>query len=382
MEYRDFTIRIREIDEEGKHLIRITSSAGEYYGSFKNPIRKDELNNKLMNNRLAVRSSADVRAREGLQDISPVTSLDDLKEIGTLLYRSLFQQDVMTAFARSEGMLQENEGLRIRIRPDPTIDQYAELMSLPWEFLFDEGRRDFIDLRDNMIIVRYPEAGAPITRLAVRRSLKVLALASDPSDYAALRLGKEMRSLVNIFRDENVPIEVKILDEATIEALDDEAHRGNYHVFHFMGHGGFDPNTGKSALIFERRDGTGHPVNGEILRLALTDSIKLVFLNACESARIGEADPFTAVSTELALAGVPAVLAMQFPISDAAAIRFSRRFYTLLATGIPVDHCLSGGRRAIRLDPDIATEWGTPVLFMRSPDGVIFEITQESGANQ
>ena len=68
---------------------------------------------------------------------------------------------------------------------------------------------------------------------------------------------------------------------------------------------------------------------------------------------------------------------MQFEISDDAAIAFSHEFYGALADGFPVDGALAEARKAIYAAvPDV--EWGTPVFFMRSPDGRIFDVNPAS----
>src|SRR5436305_9137523 len=65
---------------------------------------------------------------------------------------------------------------------------------------------------------------------------------------------------------------------------------------------------------------------------------------------------------------------MQFPITDKAAVCFSRGFYGLLAAGCPVDIALTGGRQAIFLDNHRSLEWATPVLFLRGMEGNLFKI--------
>jgi hypothetical protein len=62
---------------------------------------------------------------------------------------------------------------------------------------------------------------------------------------------------------------------------------------------------------------------------------------------------------------------MQFPISDPAAIQFSTELYRTLADRYPVDAAVNEARRAIYLGGNVL-EWGTPVLFMRAEDGMIF----------
>jgi formylglycine-generating enzyme required for sulfatase activity len=70
----------------------------------------------------------------------------------------------------------------------------------------------------------------------------------------------------------------------------------------------------------------------------------------------------------LARRGVPAVLAMQYEITEKAAIEFARAFYEALADGWPVDAAVAEGRKAIRLAADNTVEWGTPVLWMPAPE--------------
>jgi hypothetical protein len=62
---------------------------------------------------------------------------------------------------------------------------------------------------------------------------------------------------------------------------------------------------------------------------------------------------------------------MQFPISDGAAAEFSSEFYAAIADGLPVDQAATSGRKAMLTG--FPAEWATPVLFLRAPDGVIFD---------
>jgi hypothetical protein len=64
---------------------------------------------------------------------------------------------------------------------------------------------------------------------------------------------------------------------------------------------------------------------------------------------------------------------MQYEISSLAAIEFSRSLYEI-ADGMPVDAAVAEARRAVSVSARNSVEWGTPVLHMRSPDGVLFSI--------
>jgi hypothetical protein len=70
--------------------------------------------------------------------------------------------------------------------------------------------------------------------------------------------------------------------------------------------------------------------------------------------------------------GLPAVIGMQFEITDEAAITFAERIYTALAQSFPVDAALAQARKAIFAAGN-ATEFGTPVLFLRAAEARLFE---------
>lgn len=69
---------------------------------------------------------------------------------------------------------------------------------------------------------------------------------------------------------------------------------------------------------------------------------------------------------------------MQYEITDEAAIEFARAFYEALADGVPVDAAVGEARKAISRMVSSTLEWGTPVLYLHSPDGVLFNIQQSS----
>jgi formylglycine-generating enzyme required for sulfatase activity len=93
-----------------------------------------------------------------------------------------------------------------------------------------------------------------------------------------------------------------------------------------------------------------------------------------EGARGSERDIFSSTGAILVRRGLPAVLAMQYEITDNAAVEFSRSFYEALAESMPVDAAVVEARKAISFAVNNTVEWGTPVLYMRAPDGKVFDI--------
>jgi formylglycine-generating enzyme required for sulfatase activity len=66
---------------------------------------------------------------------------------------------------------------------------------------------------------------------------------------------------------------------------------------------------------------------------------------------------------------VPAVIAMQTEVLDDFALILAYELYSALADGYPVDACLAEARKILAGQQHAA--WGTPVLYLRAPDGHI-----------
>ena len=103
------------------------------------------------------------------------------------------------------------------------------------------------------------------------------------------------------------------------------------------------------------------------------DSLRLAILNACEGARSSRQDPFAGSAQSLVQQGIPAVIAMQFEIADDVASTFAHEFYGALADGLPIDASVTEARKAI-FAGGREIEWATPVLYLRAPDGRIFDV--------
>jgi CHAT domain len=300
-------------------------------------------------------------------------------EIGTELYRSVFQGAVKTLLDKSRGQLERSSqlGLRLKIKLDPNDLETGELADLPWELLCDGETEDFFALSRQTSIVRYLDVPRSSQPIPFTPPLRILAVGASPYNLQPLDLDAEMRGLDTLNSGAS-GVEVKFLAHASAGAVRQELAKDTYNVLHFMGHGLFDRASGEGMLAFEGADGAPDLVSGKAFATKLKDlrSLGVVMLNACNTARAGQAgggNPFRGVATALVLGGVPAVAAMQKPISDRAAIAFSTAFYRHLASGDSVDEALTEGRQAIHSAKPDSFEWATPVLFLRLPEGNVFE---------
>jgi hypothetical protein len=296
----------------------------------------------------------------------------DLAEQGEALWEWLFPPPVERLYRAALATVAPSGGVRLRLRIDP-----PELAVLPWEMAYDPERGCFPALSTRTPVVRY--VGLPFrpTPLASPTPVRILFVSSSPHGLPRLDVAGEKARLLDALADllsgERVVVDV-LEGRATVEALQD-ALRGDYRILHFGGHGR------AGTLLLEEEDGLAHPVGAEALAVLLGDSgVSLAVLNACETgAQAG--GPFAGVAPSLVRAGLPAVVAMQAPMPDASAKRFSRTLYAALADGLSLDAAVTEGRKAVALYTGMdQPDWAIPVLYLRAPDGVLWALADEKEA--
>src|SRR5271166_793273 len=365
--YLDFDLVISRT--EGGYQAQVLSSpAGEASVDFRAPFSDLELENFLLR---VGRPRRSTRRRD-----SP--EMQAVRTLGGRLYESVFSGGIrecwVSSLSRAEA---RNAGLRLRLR----IGDAPELNDVPWEYLYNASLNQFLSLSEYTPLIRYLELPRRIRPLTIDARLEILAMISSPSDYPQLDVEQEWSRLNDALMapiDKN-QVRLSRLAEAKLSMLQRELRRSEYHVLHFVGHGGFDQGTQDGALVLHDEAGRGRLVTAERLGTILRDhrSLRLVVLNACEGARSSRTDPFAGVAQTLVQQGIPAVIAMQFEITDKAAVVFAHEFYAAIADDYPVDAALGAARKAIFADEN-ETEWGTPVLFLRAPDGRLFSVNRKA----
>jgi hypothetical protein len=301
--------------------------------------------------------------------------------VGISLFHALFAGEVASLFNASLSSLpREGYGLRIRLELDPWNPKLAPIQELPWELLCRPETRDFLCLSRRTPIVHslhaHRDHRPPIPAAS---GLRVLAVRGNPADSVPLDLERELRNLELAWKGQDREVKVDFLDHGGREDLRRAFLKAPVHVLHFMGHARFDEVLGEGTLLLEETGGVAQPVDGRDLAEELRDfeSLRLVVLNACETSRAGEGDPFSGIATAQVMGGVPAVIAMRRSIPDEAALAFSRVLYDRLAAGDPVEPALAEARLAIHRLPAETDHWSTPVLFLRGTDGRLFASTEE-----
>ena len=362
-DYDAFRIRVERLSPgSDAYEVHASTATGEATGSFTVPVSRLELENlvlRMSRARTAVRSPG-----------SP--ELELVRRFGGDLFTSMFAGHVRDLYRDAyAGAQRSHRGLRITLGLTDT----PELMDLPWEYLYEDPA--FLSISTWTPVVRYLELPRSRPPIEVTPPLRILAMVSRPSDAVALDVDLERSKLESALAGVSArgAVEIRWLEQATLSALQRELRRADYHVFHYIGHGDYDPALGDGVLLLEDEYGKARRVRGSQLGTMLADetTLRLAVLNACEGARSSTSDPFAGVASSLVQREIPAVVAMQFEITDRAAIVFAEEFYAAIADGYAVDSALAEARKAIYASGN-ETEWATPVLFMRVSDGKIFDV--------
>jgi hypothetical protein len=363
-EYLDFELAIEEGGEDTYRVRVLDSPAGEARATFNFPLSPVELENFIL------RLSRGGPTRRRLES----SQRADARALGAKLFDAVFAEDVGVCFRRSVDEAERHgKGLRLRLR----LTDAPGLAGVPWEYLYSSSNDRFLALSSWTPLVRYLDLPRRVAPLKVEPPLRILVMIASPADHPQLDVESEWARLNEGLADlmGTGAVELHRLKAPTLTGLQRELLLRQYHAFHFIGHGGFDEPTGDGVLMMEGTGGRARIVPGRDLGTILHDhrSMRLAVLNACEGGRTSAADPFSGTAQSLVRAGIPAVVAMQFEISDVAAVAFAHAFYAAIALGLPVDASVTEARKAV-FSEGHDPEWGTPVVYMRSPDGQIFDI--------
>jgi len=167
----------------GNYPVTARAPGGDAAATLRLSLAPAELDHQLAVIKDKVLVSSAVVRRAPTEDEQPV------RELGQRLFEALIADDVRALYVSSRQRAREDGcvlRLVLRVRP-------PELARLPWEFLFDPGRQDY--LRLTMPLVRYLQVLAPRAPLRVTTPLRILGMVARPGDQHALDGGQEQQRL-------------------------------------------------------------------------------------------------------------------------------------------------------------------------------------------
>jgi tetratricopeptide (TPR) repeat protein len=297
------------------------------------------------------------------------------KEFGKSLFQQVIKGKVYTLYKSAKDYCNDRGHiLRLRLHLE-----LPELVELPWEFLYEEG--GFLGLAKNnprILIMRSPIDVRPVRTVEHHLPLQILIMTAEPTGRSSdAKREKELikEALKEVEEEGRVSLK---------ELLGTDAELANIYknktldIFHFIGRGSINEATREGELILEDVHGNARNISADKFSRSLPNSVKLVFLNACEAARGNAHEPFSSIAHILAKQGY-VVIAMQFPVSINAASRFADIFYSEMAMRTPVGEAVAEARQRVFTMADCnPLDWAAPVVYMKSEDGVLFNIKDPS----
>jgi predicted ATPase len=350
-EYVDFEIQIGALSES-RHAVTASGPGGDASGALVLPTH-DPIYQALA-------------ARLAALDTDEAM----LGELGRLLFGALFQGAIRDVYIRSLGTLTPDQGLRLRLNIGPDA---AAAIALPWEFLYDpdQGPLALLDAP----VMRYLPQAARVPTLETTLPLKVLVTGAQTPPQ--MEVERELNEVTAALSKLGQHVQITVEPHLTTGKLQ-KLLRDGFHIWHFVGHGGFGKDGSTGRLLFEDASGDAEPISSMQLGIMLNRSgLRLVVLDACQGGKLAT-DPFRSMAPALIRAQIPAVIAMQFSVPESATRAFAGEFYRSLAEGFPIDACVTEGRKAVMNASGLHNaDWGIPVVYTRAPDGRLFRLPSQ-----
>ncbi len=392
-------------DEEGKEQIEYSETGidSKVLSTIESEFRLDPLA-LLSVERLSHWIHTGVKVDEQNPKAEPTCKVDDLRALGLHLYRVLFENRKIRE--RFESLYQKFEAAHaanptLRLRLELEFGEGMEwLAALPWEFLYVSLGKDLAEgvflagERTDLLLTRRLSL-PPITERKLEKQLRILIATCRPGKLDTID-EKEINAVIAKIDGLRHPLRERVqiiqLHGANYSRLRDAIQGkirnedGTYkeigppHVVHFIGHG----KEGKLALMkYDQEDADYDPAEGgeqyrwtganQIRGLFKESQVRLVFLHACKGAASESIEVLRSVAREILRERIPAVVAMQFNISNSDAGVFAQTFYEELGKGKDVDDAVKSGRIKLGslFPPWEHPRFGTPVVYLQANDPMV-----------
>jgi hypothetical protein len=237
-EYEKLMIRL-DPDGAGGYEVDVEGQGGDGHNTFTLPFGDLDIENFVL------RMSRGQRRRR-----METPETERARKFGKDLFDALFQGKVRDVYRDSVAEAKRaNKGLRLTLQ----LTRVPELMDVPWEYLYDEP--NFLSTSTWTPIVRYLDIPHGHPALAVRPPLRILGMISSPADpeYEPLDVGQEKSRVEQSLRTlrEEGRVEIHWLERPTLTALNDRLllRPDFFHIFHYIGHGAYDPRAEDGVLL-------------------------------------------------------------------------------------------------------------------------------------
>jgi len=280
---------------------------------------------------------------------------------GEKLFDALFKDAARVEF---DALSKQAERTIVLVLESPELD------SIAWEYAYNKVEKEYV-VEDCAFVRTLPEKERPAKRnLNEVERVPLLFIPANPlvdlkgEPMHALNIEKEWERIETAITDSDAPFDMRQLRPPTMENLQWLMAKSQL-IVHFSGHGGMK--NGEAHLLFEFENGASDWRAAREFVREIKDKAWIGFLSACQSA-VPEQTRFSNLARELAKAGVPFALGMQFNLPDAFAPNISGQFYNYLAHGHAVPESARQARRAVKRENEFFV--GMIALYAAHPDEV------------
>jgi hypothetical protein len=194
---------------------------------------------------------------------------------------------------------------------------------------------------------------------------------ANAAEAGTLKADEELEGIRDVFRESEHLFDLKIIetrlaDTFTPADLKAELQSFRPHVFHFIGHGRTDENNPRLEICDRntKRDWTSAQIELDIKSMG--GVLRLAFLNACRTGEPKKSD-FFSIAQAFFRGRALSVLSMQADVSGQAARTCTRRFYSEVVNGKPVDAALAAARDMVHAEMGADTRHAfVPVLSVNT----------------
>ncbi|HLW03738.1 MAG TPA: CHAT domain-containing protein [Ktedonobacterales bacterium] len=302
---------------------------------------------------------------------------DRLERLGTLLYELLFPPSIKGHFEELAWRKIEEEPEQYHLALSLTLHDglQADVAALPWEFLYCPRGSVFLAADQRVSFSRrYADWVSLSPRLLTKgEHLRTLLVHLQPEDMASIALTRIVNVLTDLADQQTSIGHPMVLRNPDPSVVEDALQRYHPHIVHILAHGRFE----QQGTLFALADQSERTVHWQRDR-SFADLFRvyhphLVFLQACEGGRSSDVRSFTYGAAYLVRKHIPAVIAMQYPITNEVGWIFAESLYRALADDHGLDEAVQKGRQTLamrRTAPQVqdnytSRDFAAPILWMR-----------------
>ncbi len=252
-------------------------------------------------------------------------------------------------------------------------------------------------MRTDVVLTRYKGLANTTKALPLlinKPKITILFVAASPKGLDPVQYDGVLQALQELTQQQNLEgrIEVKTLITPYEEYHEEQFQRSateqefvsmlrehNPDIVHFIGHGRYTPEGGELAFADMNNEPDWLHESRLANWLGQHHSVRLVFLQACETAPSQSQNPhvISGVAYSLAKLNIPAIIAMKYSVDNHSSNVFAKHFYGSLARGRDVDAAVQEGREQVvlKFNDNRSYAFGLPTLYLRDSGGLLAPVT-------